>query len=351
MDIDPEIESVGGALSAHSITRIKLWLADPNQTACPVSGCPAVLSSHQYLLNHLVATHASTARETVPFACYDRCNRAFGSQKTLLVHQQAYHGNKRGPEEKSELGENSDPPSKRAKITCCGYEFSGRRKWNYDRHLMTRHGQGDLLYRCLWPECKLAYGRSDTLRAHIEREHQQGDEKKLHPLLVARQDDIFIFLVRKSVRGAGGHCHVRIIAPPDEDSVGYCEDEHCILVKRVFESSVLSLKRRNEIQDSKGEAKGSSISTPALDAAIAALRTGTDCVHVRSCLLQLSASLNFNPKSCDYDLWRTSIFAHSGADGLFNMDRAKILLSVIAACEKFELAPVVPGRHMRSIVR
>lgn len=58
-------------------------------------------------------------------------------------------------------------------------------------------------YRCAWPECKAAFSRSDYLYNHIERDHQQGDEKKLQPVLAARQEEIFIFMVRKSVRGQG----------------------------------------------------------------------------------------------------------------------------------------------------
>lgn len=68
----------------------------------------------------------------------------------------------------------------------------------------------------------------------MQKVHERKDDAKLRPVLVARQNEKFVFMTRKSLRGqgltahafgidrthvlAGGRGHVQITAPPEEVS-------------------------------------------------------------------------------------------------------------------------------------
>ena len=139
-----------------------------------------------------------------------------------------------------------------------------------------------------------------------------------------------------------------------QDAVGYCENENCILSKRVYESSILSIQIEHK-SESKQDAKLESDK----EATISALRKGnlcanffmeielwpgTNCLHIRACLLEVAGGFAEVKESCDYDAWKNSIKKHSGPAALFAVERVSALIDIVETCESYDLLPVISGR-------
>lgn len=64
---------------------------------------------------------------------------------------------------------------------------------------------GPLPYVCKWPGCGKAFARSDDggLKRHVETVHDHADLRKLSPVLVYRNNAVFIYLVKHGKTGAG----------------------------------------------------------------------------------------------------------------------------------------------------
>ena len=73
--------------------------------------------------------------------------------------------------------------------------------------------------------------------------------------------------------------------------------------------------------------------------------SGTDCLHIRACLLELAGDLAvLQPReSCDYDDWKNSIKKHSGPAALFAVERTPALIDIVETCETYDLLPVISG--------
>ena len=67
---------------------------------------------------------------------------------------------------------------------------------------------GDAKWPCLWTGCDKRFRRWELRKKHIERDHHAGDMKELDPQPVARQNEVFVYRVRKSIRGQREHCQV-----------------------------------------------------------------------------------------------------------------------------------------------
>jgi len=142
MTVDHRAVQSVGPISGE-IDRLRDVVLDPESTNCPA--CPSQLSDHRRLLHHILVFHPKEARDCVQFACY-QCNVPFASQRTLSTHLASCPSARKRRREDNADDLSVDHAAKRAKlVTCCGYSFSGR-KWNYARHLSTRHDQGNAQY-------------------------------------------------------------------------------------------------------------------------------------------------------------------------------------------------------------
>lgn len=193
------------------------------------SVCGVRRSDHRHLLDHVVGFHSEVAKECIPFVCW-RCKSAFASKVRLATHTNTGCKKKSKAEKKKRKAsaESHDTDASKEKkhkeqqqeqkadaTSCCGYDFSGR-LWNFHRHRSTRHLEGhpfshliftahftagDAQYLCLWTGCEQRFRRWEKRKAHIERDHHCGDMKELQPVFVTRQNEVFIYAVRKGNRG------------------------------------------------------------------------------------------------------------------------------------------------------
>lgn len=196
--------------------------------------CGCLRADHRSLRDHVVCYHKAVAKACVEFPCWD-CNRAFTSQKKLNAHtksackatrkerkrKRSSHETETTPDSQSKTDSESTSESKpekkqkaeKAETQCCGYHFVGR-QWNYERHRHTRHGEGfcahmrvlsvlagEAKWPCLWTGCELKFRRWELRKKHVERDHNAGALNELDPQPVARQDEVFVYRVRKSNRG------------------------------------------------------------------------------------------------------------------------------------------------------
>lgn len=65
----------------------------------------------------------------------------------------------------------------------------------------SQHVAGEAKWPCLWTGCDQKFRRWELRKSHVERDHHAGDMKAFNPKLVARQDEVFVYMVRKSIRG------------------------------------------------------------------------------------------------------------------------------------------------------
>lgn len=144
-------------ISAELLAKYKAALSNIAVVTCPVvvngNICECQRSNHRHLLNHVVLYHKAVAKACIPFPCW-QCSSAFTSQKKLDDHtNSACKAKRKGQKRKaSSAGSETDSEGKSEKkqktdekkpdgLKCCGYDFAGRR-WNYERHRHTRHGEG-----------------------------------------------------------------------------------------------------------------------------------------------------------------------------------------------------------------
>lgn len=66
-----------------------------------------------------------------------------------------------------------------------------------------RFAAGAGKYPCTWPGCNKKFDRLEKRKAHVAKDHQHADERKLNPRRVARNEHFFLYVCRKGVRGKG----------------------------------------------------------------------------------------------------------------------------------------------------
>lgn len=186
---------------------------------------------------------------------------------------------------------------------------------------------GPLPYVCKYPGCAQQFARSDEagLKGHVDRDHNNGRLKKLNPVLVFRDNEVFLFAVRHTDRGrgtlyvllvrviirAGGVGHVLVSFPgasgvrciccclpaslqvatrlcPDGNPRVWCDFQQCIPVEEIFRGTDVKSQPSGVAVDAAAEHL--SLGEPCL---LLVIMPGTVSCELRSCA-SLPAGVGFS---------------------------------------------------------
>lgn len=235
---------------------------------------------------------------------------------------------------------------------------------------------GPLPYVCKYPGCAQQFARSDEagLKGHVDRDHNNGRLKKLNPVLVFRDNEVFLFAVRHTDRGrgtlylllvrviirAGGVGHVLVSFPgapgvrclcsclfialqvatrlcPDGNPRVWCDFQQCIPVEEIFRGTAAKSQSSGVAVDVAAEQL--SLGEPCLLLVIMLALSVANCDHARACLLALDFQAEpAGVVSCDR--FRSAITEATG--DLIEPRYAPALLEVVNDCVQHKAPIVVP---------
>ena len=162
-------------ISAELLAKYKAALSNIAVVTCPVvvngNICECQRSNHRHLLNHVVLYSAFTSQKKLD----DHTNSACKAKRKGQKRKASSAGTETDSESKSEKKQKADE-QKPDGLKCCGYDFAGRR-WNYERHRHTRHGEG-LSMQCAFSACSQATPNGRACGRAVTRNSGDGSSER-----------------------------------------------------------------------------------------------------------------------------------------------------------------------------